>query len=90
MEISSLSEFGILLLLIILTVFVAFMAQYTRLKAVYLVKPSDVIPFSYVGIISSLLIDIFVFDSSFNAFSIVGILMTSVGLFTKFFVKNEK
>ena len=89
-QIESFLDLAILLLLIFFVVIGAYIAQYSRLKAVFLVKPSDVVPFSYSGIIASLAIDIFVYDSNFNTFSIVGILLTSIGLFTKFFVRNEK
>ena len=64
-------------------------SQSTRVRAIYLAKPSDVVPFSYAGIIGSLMIDIWIYDSRLNLLSIIGIFLTSIGLCAKFFIKNE-
>ena len=85
------SFFSILeiIFLLILLIISGYISQSTRIRAVYLAKPSDVVPFTYAGIIGSLLIDIFIYDSQFSTLSIIGIFFTSIGLCAKFFVKNE-
>lgn len=62
----------------------AYLANIFRIKSLFRLKPSKIIPFNYIGIVLSILIDatIFVHKSSF--IEIIGILLTSVGLLSHF------
>ena len=72
------------ILSIIFIAFIAFLTQITRITAIFLEKPSNIMPFGYAGIIGSLLVDLYIFDTNLNSLAIIGILMTSVGLLGKF------
>jgi hypothetical protein len=50
-------------------------------------KPSYLMPFGYLTIIVSFITDIFIFNSTFDVFSIIGMVMTSGGLFSKLIIK---
>ena len=72
------------ILSIIFIAFVAFLAQITRISAVFLEKPSNILPFGYAGILGSLFVDLYVFEVNINALTTIGIFMTSAGLLGKF------
>ena len=61
-------------------------SQYTRASAMMLAKPSYVAPFGYFGLIAAVCIDIFIFKSTFNIFTIIGIFLTSIGLLANLFI----
>jgi len=64
----------------ILMIVFAYTSLLFRVKSLFLLKPSKIVPFNYTGIILSLIIDMTVFGHQTNFFEILGILLTSVGL----------
>lgn len=73
-----------LLLCLILLVLFAFLTQYLQAKAMYLCSPALILPFSYFTVIMGLIIDVFVFNAKYNGLMIIGMIMASTGLFSKF------
>ena len=61
----------------------AFAYEASRMK-----KPSKVLPFCYVAIIFSFIGDIYLFDIDFDVISVVGMMMTSSGLLSKFLIEK--
>lgn len=74
--------------MIILFVASAFISHYTRVKSVYLIKPSYVTPFSYVSVITGMMVDVIIFKSDYNLLMIVGAIFTSCGLLIKLIVEK--
>lgn len=64
----------------------ALFTQYMLFAATSLKKPSYTMPFGYVAIIVSFTADLLIFDIKFNLLQVVGILLTSVGLLSKYIV----
>lgn len=63
----------------------AFGTQFLQTKAMYLCSsPALILPFSYVSVIFGLVMDVFIFDSKYNGLMIVGMIMASAGLLSKF------
>jgi drug/metabolite transporter (DMT)-like permease len=63
----------------------AFGTQFLQTKAMFICSsPALVLPFSYVSVIFGLLLDVLIFDAVYNGLMIVGMIMASAGLFTKF------
>ena len=62
----------------------SFSTQYFQMKAVFLCKPALVMPFSYFSVILGFVLDTLVFDAKYNGLMVVGMVMASVGLFSKF------
>lgn len=63
----------------------AFGTQFLQTKAMFICSsPALVLPFSYVSVIFGLLLDVVVFDAKYNGLMVVGLIMASAGLFTKF------
>lgn len=62
----------------------SFMLQIFVAKAMYLSSPAVIMPFSYVSVIFGLVIDLIIYDAQYNGLMIVGMIMASGGLFTKF------
>lgn len=67
-----------------LLVLFAFLTQYLQARAMYLCSPALILPFSYFTVILGLLIDVLVFDARYNWLMVIGMIMASVGLFSKF------
>lgn len=63
-----------------ISIILAYIANYCRVKSLFLLPPSKVVPLNYVGIVLSLLIDVVVFGHQTDYIEIFGILLTSVGL----------
>jgi len=57
--------------------------------AVSLQKPSNILPFGYCGVLVSFLADVYYFHTSFSLLSVVGMLLTSIGLLGKLFTHQE-
>lgn len=62
----------------------SFLLQISIAKALYLSSPAVVMPFSYVSVIFGLVIDLVIYDAKYNWLMIIGMVMASGGLFTKF------
>lgn len=58
--------------------------QYLTAKAMYLCTPAFIMPFNYVAVIFGVFLDYFFYDAQYNGFIIIGMLMASGGLFSKF------
>lgn len=56
-------------------------------SALYLENPAKILVFGYVGIITSLITDVFFFNEKMDALSMIGIILTSIGLVSKVLVK---
>lgn len=67
----------------------AYLTQNLITRAIYLKKASYIMPFGYISIIVAFVCDIFLFNSSFDWISIIGMIMTSAGLLSKLLVKEE-
>ena len=61
----------------------AFITTYLRVKAFYLSSPALVLPFGYVTVVLGMSIDILVLDADYNLITILGMALTSTGLFSK-------
>lgn len=57
--------------------------------ATSLKKPSHTMPFGYVTIVVTFLADLFIFRTRFDILQVIGIILTSVGLLSKFLVNEE-
>ena len=64
-------------------------SQYLTFAANSLVKPSKVMPFGYVSVVSSFIADIYLFQVQFNGWGVLGVWMTSLGLVGKFLVEKH-
>jgi hypothetical protein len=62
----------------------AYLAQWFRVKSIFLCTPALVLPFNYLNVILGLLVDILIFNSHYNWIIIVGMGLSSAGLFSKF------
>ena len=73
---------------VMFVLFVAFthFSQYFRYKAVYYASPSEIMPFGYVAVIAGIIIDYYIFHEPMNTIMVMGILLTSAGLFVQCFV----
>lgn len=69
-----------------LVVLFAFLTQYLQAKAMYLCSPALIMPFSYFSVIVGFLIDLLVFEAKYNGIMMIGMVMASFGLFSKFVV----
>lgn len=76
-------QFCFMFLLLIL---LALVAQYMIFAATTLKKPSYTMPLGYLGILVSFLADIFYFGVKFNFLSVLGLILTSIGLLSKFLI----
>jgi drug/metabolite transporter (DMT)-like permease len=80
-----------ILALIFFLVILAFLAQYFKVKSVYMCSPALIMPFNYLTVILGLLIDLIVFDSHYNWMIIMGMALASCGLLSKFImIKFQK
>lgn len=77
-------EAGQILVLFVLLVGFAFSAQYLRVRSIYLCSPALVMPFNYVTVILGVAIDLLVFGSHYNGPIVLGMILASLGLFSKF------
>ena len=64
----------------------AFTTQYLRVKTFYLTSPAMVLPFSYFTVLLGLVVDILFYGAEYNLLMILGISLTSIGLFSKLIV----
>lgn len=62
----------------------AFLTQLFQTKSIFLCPPALIMPFNYVSVIVGLLIDVFVLGATYNWLMVVGLIMASAGLFSKF------
>jgi hypothetical protein len=60
------------------------MTQYFLAKAAYLCSPALIMPFSYISVIVGFVIDILLFDAQYTWLMMIGMVMASIGLFSKF------
>lgn len=65
-----------------------YVTQLTRVLSTFHLKPSLVMPLSYVTVIVGMIVDITVFSANYNVYMILGAILTSCGLLTKFFVEK--
>lgn len=56
----------------------------------FLLPASKIMPFNYFGIILSLFYDYLFFGENTNVYQIIGIMLTSVGLFSQIIVNWNK
>ena len=66
----------------------SYWVQTLSTRATLLMKPSILMPFNYVGIIASFMVDILLYHASFDFYSIIGMLLTSAGLLSRLFIKT--
>lgn len=62
----------------------SFASQYLRTKSIYMCSPALVMPFNYFAVIFGLILDILAFNSHYNATIILGMILSCMGLFSKF------
>ena len=67
----------------VLMVAFSFLTQYFRAKSLFLCSPALVQPFSYLTVIMGILFDILFLGSSYDILMVLGVVMTSIGLFSK-------
>lgn len=79
-----------LVLAFVVVVAFALTTQYMIFTATTLKPPSHTMPFGYLGVVVGFTADIVFFGSKFNAYTIVGMLLTSLGLISKLFVADAK
>ena len=75
----------LLLAIIILT----FGGQYLIIVANTLRKPSHMMPFGYAGVATGFLADIYMFDIDFTYLSMIGVFLTSGGLFSEYLISRS-
>ena len=63
-------------------------AQYLIIMANSIKPPSMMMPFGYIGVVMGFIADIYLFGTSFTVYSVVGIFLTSSGLFSGFLVSK--
>lgn len=80
----SVGEIFKLFIYVILMVIFAFGTQFFQAKALFLCKPALILPFSYCSVILGFALDTLLFDAKYNGLKIVGMVMASGGLFSKF------
>lgn len=64
----------------------AYLMQNLTTRATYLKKASFIMPFNYITIILTAIMDFYLFGNSFDGLSIFGMFLTSIGLLAKIFV----
>lgn len=87
------SKFTVTFIVIILCMsIVGIFAQNLVFLANSLKKPSLMMPFGYVGVITGFLIDLYLFGTEFTMITVLGIFLTSGGLLSGFLlhVDNKK
>jgi drug/metabolite transporter (DMT)-like permease len=47
-------------------------------------SPALVQPFNYLGVVFGILVDVIIFDISYNIITFIGVMLTSLGLISKF------
>ena len=62
----------------------AYLAQYMRVRSVYMCSPALIMPFNYLTVIFGLLFDVLVFGAHYDWKSIIGMTLASAGLLSKF------
>ena len=67
----------------------AYSTQVFTTKAVLIKKPSFIMPFGYLSIILSALIDIFYFGHQFNFLSLFGMILAGSGLLIKLLIHED-
>lgn len=80
----SIPEILKLILFLLLLVTFAFATQFFQAKSVFLCSPALVMPFSYFSVIFGFVIDALIFNVKYNGLMVIGMVMASVGLFSKF------
>ena len=65
----------------------AYLGQLLMTTALFMKEPSHIMPFGYINIIISLLIDVYVFGEQFDWLEILGMGLASSGLILKLFLK---
>ena len=66
----------------------ALFTQYMIFTATSLKRPSHTMPFGYVTIVTTISADLFIFNIKFDLLQVIGIVLTSVGLLSKFLVSE--
>ena len=69
---------------------VGIFAQNLIFLANSLKKPSLMMPFGYVSVTTSFLVDLFLFDTSFTFMNVLGIFLTSLGLVSGYLLQMNK
>ena len=78
-----------LILLCIAVIFLSFFALYFIIIANTLRKPSHMMPFGYAGVATGFLADIYMFDIDFTYLSMIGVFLTSGGLFSEYLISRS-
>ena len=65
----------------------SYLTQNLLARSYLLKKPSTIMPFTYITIVLSFIVDYFYFDEKFDILSIFGMLLTSSGLLIKIIIK---
>jgi drug/metabolite transporter (DMT)-like permease len=90
----SYQQMGKLIAFMLLAVLLSYTSQYIRTWSVYMCSPALIQPFNYLGVVFGIIVDVVIFDISYNAITFVGVMLTSLGLFSKFllllFAKKSK
>lgn len=68
----------------------ALLTQYMIFSSMSLKKPSYIMPFGYLTVICSFFTDMYFFGSSFDTLSVIGMCLTSAGLFSKLLISESK
>lgn len=71
-------------IVLIILVIVSFLVQLLQTKALYLSSPALIMPFGYFSVVLGMILDVFLFNAKYNAIMVVGMVMASIGLFSKF------
>ena len=64
----------------------AYLTQLFRTKRIYLCSPALVMPFNYLNVILGLIVDILVFNAHYNWIIVLGMILASAGLLSKFII----
>jgi drug/metabolite transporter (DMT)-like permease len=86
-------EIGKLVGFMCLTVLFSYSSQYIRTWSVFMCSPALIQPFNYLGVVFGIIVDVLVFDIHYNLTTFLGVMLTSIGLFSKFlllFAKKTK
>lgn len=55
-----------------------------------MVRPSVIMPFGYLSVVVAFLIDFYLFETRFSALTLLGIMMTSLGLLGNYLIEKSE
>jgi len=76
--------------LIVVISALTYVSQWMRIKAVFKIKPSEIMMYNYAGMLYAIIVDAIIFKIHIEWLTILGVLLTSTGLMSQFAVKIFK